>query len=125
MKQRPKFVNLFVLGPKMGITAKVSILHRLSGVLLVLTTPLFLYLLHQSLTNQHFYSMVYSFSQNISVKIIYILAIWAFIFHLCSGVRFLFLDMHKGIEIKTSRISATLVLLISTILTIIVGVILW
>jgi succinate dehydrogenase / fumarate reductase cytochrome b subunit len=125
MKQRPKFVNLLVLGPKMGITAKVSILHRLSGVILVLAIPLLLYILQQSLTSQQFYSTLYGFSQNISVKILYILILWAFIYHLCSGVRFLFLDIHQGIEIKTSKITAMVVVIISTILTVILGVLLW
>ena len=124
-KSRPKFLDLFILAPKMSITAKISILHRLSGVLLFLAIPFFLYVLHQSLVSASFYDSLYGLVSNPIIKLVYIVLIWAFMYHLCSGVRFLFLDKHKGIEIKTAKATAKIVVVISLILTIVLGVLIW
>lgn len=122
---RPKFLNLFILGPKMSLTAKASILHRFSGVLLFLAIPFILYILHQSLINQDFYNSLHQVMTNPVVKLIYLILIWAFMYHLCAGVRFLFLDIHKGVEIKTAKITAGIVIVISLILTVLLGVVIW
>ena len=124
-QRRPKFLSLFTLAPKMSITAKISILHRLSGVLLFLAIPFALYILERSLTEESFYNAFYSFMTNPLSKVIYILLIWAFVYHLCSGVRFLFLDISRGVEIKTAKNTATIVLIISTLITIALGVMIW
>ncbi|MBP9743356.1 MAG: succinate dehydrogenase, cytochrome b556 subunit [Burkholderiales bacterium] len=122
---RPKFLNLFILGSKMSITAKVSILHRFSGILLFLAIPFILYILHQSLINPDFYTSLHQIMANPIVKLIYLILIWAFMYHLCAGVRFLFLDIHKGVEIKTAKITARIVIIISLILTVLLGVVIW
>ena len=124
-KSRPKFLDLFILAPKMSITAKISILHRVSGVLLFLATPFFLYVLHQSLVSPSFYESLYGVIANPVIKLVYLVLIWAFMYHLCSGVRFLFLDKHKGVEIKTAKATAKIVVVISLILTIVLGVLIW
>ena len=112
-KSRPKFLDLFTLAPKMSITAKVSILHRVSGVLLFISIPFVLYVLHQSLVSNSFYESLYGVISNPIVKLVYLVLIWAFMYHLCSGVRFLFLDKHIGVEIKTAKTSAKIVMVIS------------
>jgi succinate dehydrogenase / fumarate reductase cytochrome b subunit len=124
-KSRPKFLDLFILGPKMSITAKISILHRVSGVLLFLATPFFLYVLHKSLVSATFYDSLYGVVSNPIIKLVYLVLVWAFMYHLCSGVRFLFMDIHKGVEITTAKNTAKLVVVISIILTIILGVLVW
>ena len=123
--KRPKFLNLFILAPKMSATAKVSIMHRLSGVLLFLSVPLLLFLLERSLTNPDFYSVLYGITSSPLVKIIYILLIWAFLHHLCAGVRFLFLDVHRGVDIKTAKNTARIVFLVSLLITLVLGVLIW
>lgn len=124
-KLRPKFLDLFILAPKMAVMAKVSILHRVSGVLLFLAIPFIICLLHKSLTSTSFYESLYGVMATPVMKIIYLVFIWAFCHHLCAGVRFLFLDIDKGVEIKKARISAHLVMLVSIILTIALGVLIW
>lgn len=123
--KRPKFLSLPLLGLKMSITAKVSILHRVSGVLLVLSIPFLLFILHQSLVSPDFYTVLYGVCSGIPMKVIYILLIWALVHHMCSGVRFLFLDIDKGVSIVIAKRTARLVLLISIILTILLGVVIW
>jgi succinate dehydrogenase / fumarate reductase cytochrome b subunit len=124
-KSRPKFLDLFTLAPKMSVTAKISILHRISGVLLFISIPFILYVLHQSLVSSSFYDSLYGVVSNPIIKLVYLVLIWAFIYHLCSGVRFLFLDKHIGVEIKTAKTTAKIVVVISLFLTIVLGVLIW
>lgn len=124
-KSRPKFLDLFILGPKMSINAKASILHRVSGFLLFISIPLILYVLQQSLTSQSFYNTLYGVMSNPIVKLVYIFLIWAFVYHLCSGVRFLFLDINKGVEIGRAKTTAKIVIIVSLILTAGLGVLVW
>jgi len=47
--------------------------------------------------------------------------LWAFLHHLCAGIRFLFLDVHKGVDLATARLTSGLVLAVSLALTIILA----
>lgn len=124
-KARPKYLNLPTLALKMSITAKISILHRISGFLLFISIPFILYIFHRTLTNPDFYTSFYGVISSPILKIIYLFMIFAFIYHLCAGIRFLFLDIHKGIEIKTAKKTAFLTLGFSIVLTIILGILIW
>lgn len=120
-----KFLNLFILAPKMSITAKVSILHRITGFLLFLSIPLLLYLLQLTLTNQDFYSTFYSSGIYVYLKLFYLGLIFAFVYHMCAGVRYLFLDIHKGVELNTAKKTAWMVICLSIIITCVIGVMTW
>lgn len=124
-KSRPKYLNLFALAPKMSITAKISIIHRLTGVLLFLAIPFVLYLFHKSLTEQSFYTAFYGVLSGFVAKMIYLILIFAFVYHMCAGVRFLFMDIHRGVEIKKAKLTAKIVLVVSILITIGLGVLIW
>jgi succinate dehydrogenase / fumarate reductase cytochrome b subunit len=47
------------------------------------------------------------------IKLIILALIWAYLHHFCAGIRFLMLDMHKGIDKASSSKSAVSVLVIS------------
>lgn len=123
--KKNKFLNLFILAPKMSITAKASILHRITGFLLFLSIPYFLYLLNQTLTSNDFYSAFYCNCASILAKLIYILLIFSFVYHMCAGIRYLFLDVDKGVEIKTAKKTAWIVILFSLVITIFLGIMIW
>ena len=123
--KKNKFLNLFILAPKMSITAKVSILHRITGFLLFLSIPIFIYLLNLSLSNNDFYSAFYMNSSTIIAKLFYIGLIFIFVYHMCAGVRYLFLDVHKGIELKTAKKTAWLVIIVSLVITLVLGTLIW
>jgi succinate dehydrogenase / fumarate reductase cytochrome b subunit len=120
MHFRPKYMNLFILGSKMSITAKVSILHRISGLLLAAMIPLILFALHCSLTNADFYQLLHN---SLLLKIIYFIILWMFVYHACSGVRFLFIDLHKGVEITVAKKTAWGVIISSCIVTFLISII--
>lgn len=123
-KRRPLWFNLSLLNlPLPGI---VSILHRISGALLFLLLPWLLYLLDSSLASAERYA---AFKQAIAhplAKLVLLGLTWAFMHHLCAGVRHLFLDLHKGIDLPTARATSVIVIVAGVILTVLfAGVVLW
>ena len=55
------------------------------------------------------------------VKLVLLALIWSYLHHFCAGIRFLLLDVHVGVEKEKARTSATGVLVVSLILTFVVG----
>lgn len=122
-KQRPKYLDLFRI--RLPIPGIVSILHRVSGVALFIFLPVLLYLLHGSVSSQERFDTYQAIISHPLAKLILIGLLWSFLHHLCAGIRFLFLDVHKGLELSCARNSAKAVVAVSVILTLIVGVTLW
>ena len=121
----PKYLNLFVLGPRMSITAKTSILHRLSGIILVLAIPFVLYVLKQSLVSSNMYDIFSSCWNGIFLKVVVIILLWGLVFHICSGIRFLLLDINKGMQLKTAKLTAVIVISLSIIITLGLSFMIW
>jgi succinate dehydrogenase / fumarate reductase cytochrome b subunit len=44
---------------------------------------------------------------------------------MCAGVRYLFLDLHKGVEINTAKKTAWLVIIFSLLITIFLAILVW
>ena len=106
---------------KLPWSGKVSILHRVSGAVLFLSLPFILYLFDKSLTSELSF---FTFSEVVGhplIKLILLCLIWAFLHHFCAGIRFLALDLHKGIEKHQIQKSAVSVLVVSLSLTLVLG----
>ena len=106
---------------KLPWSGKVSILHRVSGALLFLSLPFILYLFDKSLTSELSFITFSEVVGNPLVKLFLLALIWAFLHHFCAGIRFLALDLHKGIEKHQIQKSAVSVLVVSLSLTAILG----
>ena len=124
-KARPIYLDLPKLASKMSITAKISILHRASGVLMFLAIPFVLHSLHMSLINPDFYTLCSCIVSQYISKVIILVLVWALMHHMCAGVRFLFLDVEIGIKKETAQFSAKIVLVVSLLLTVLIGVLIW
>lgn len=123
-KRRPKYLNLLQI--KQPLPAIVSILHRISGVLLFFPgIPLLLYGLQMTLTSSESFANLQSILTHPFGKLFLILAAWLFLHHLCAGTRHLALDLHYGLQLKHARASGKLVLITSLILTALMGAWLW
>lgn len=122
-KQRPKHLDLGKI--RLPVPGIVSILHRISGVALFFALPLLIYLLSGSLSAAETFDSYHAVIAHPLMKLILIGFLWAFLHHACAGVRFLFLDIHKGLELQTARATAKIVLAVSLSLTVILGAILW
>jgi succinate dehydrogenase / fumarate reductase cytochrome b subunit len=123
-KPRPKYLNLVEI--RQPLPAQVSILHRISGALLVFPfTAWLLYMLDASLASEGGFQAIRGYLGLPLVKLGALLFIWAFCHHLCAGIRYLFLDLNKGIELGPARGSAGAVLVASLLLTAYFGSKLW
>lgn len=122
-KKRPKHLDVGQI--RLPVPGIVSILHRISGVVLFLFLPVFIYLLSGSLSSAADFETYQAVVGHPLVKLVLIGLLWAFLHHLCAGVRFLFLDIHKGLELETARATAKATLVVSIALTLLIGGVLW
>jgi len=122
-KQRPKHLDLAKI--RLPVPGVVSILHRASGALLFLMLPALIYLLQGSLSSAQSFESYRAIIAFPLVKLVLLGVLWAILHHGCAGIRFLFLDIHKGIDLARARATARLVLIVSLTLTVVLGVALW
>lgn len=119
-KQRPKHLNLFAI--RLPIPGFVSILHRISGFLMVALLGLLIFVIDQLITSSDSYSNISFIFENLYLKLFLIIPIWALSHHLLAGIRFLLLDFHVFIELKATRIFSALILFFSIIITIFIWI---
>lgn len=122
-KPRPKHLNLIKIRlPMPGI---ISIMHRVSGVVLFLMLPLLLWLLQTSLQSPESYGKLHAVVAHPLMKLVLLGLLWGYLHHLLAGVRHLFLDLHVGAELEAARASSIVVLAAGIILALAAGVRLW
>lgn len=120
--KRPIHLDLFTMKfPPMAI---VSILHRLSGVVIFILLPLALYLLHSSLDLKGF-TLVQTWMMWWPMK----LAVWMFLsalaLHWLAGFRHMMMDCGVAESLKSGRISAYVIFVLAAIVIILLGAWLW
>ncbi len=101
---RPVYLNLLKI--KQPMTALVSIAHRVSGLLLFLSIPLFIWMLERSLHSPESYAQLVTFLDQALVKFTLLIVSWAAAHHFFAGIRFLLLDVEWGIELETAQKTA-------------------
>ena len=125
MSAKPRPVFLEIPNIRLPIPGIVSILHRISGVVLFIALPVLLYLLSGTLSQQSDFAAYRAFVSNPLVKLALIGLLWAYLHHSLAGIRFLLLDAHKGLELNTARNTAKLVFVAALVLTVVIGALLW
>jgi succinate dehydrogenase / fumarate reductase cytochrome b subunit len=122
-KSRPKNLNLTTI--RLPLPALVSILHRASGALLFLLLPFVLWALQQSLQSVAGFNRVMGLATHPIVKLLLLGLAWAFIHHFIAGLRHLAMDMRWGVELAQARFTSKLVMVLSLLLTVLIGMKLW
>jgi len=122
-KKRPVWYNLSPL--KLPVPGLVSIFHRVSGVLLFFGLIWFLFLLDMSLASESGFARFRTYLGHVPVKVAMLVLLWAYLHHLCAGVRHLFLDIDMGVELGAARASAFAVFVVSLALAAVLGAWLW
>ena len=123
---RPRPVYLDLPKIRLPVPGFVSILHRISGALLFLVgIPLLLAGVGMSLTSPESFAQLRSVLAHPLSKLVLLGLAWSYIHHFCAGIRFLLLDVQKGIELAEARRSSVIVLAVSLALTVVVGARLW
>lgn len=122
---RPTFFNLALI--RHPANAVVSILHRISGVILSLLTPAFVYLLDLSLRDPAGFAWVTGFFGSLGVKLVGIVVLWALLQHIFAGIRFLLFDIHIGVRDYRPSWSARIAIILALVVTVMLSIagVLW
>ncbi|MFI0458883.1 MAG: succinate dehydrogenase, cytochrome b556 subunit [Candidatus Thiodiazotropha endolucinida] len=114
---RPVFLNLFKIRlPMAGI---MSIIHRVTGVVMVLAIPLLIYLLDLSLHGPEGFADAKGLFASGVVKLILFLFLWGLMHHFLAGIRYLLIDVDIGVEKPLFRHTAWAVTLVAPMLALI------
>jgi succinate dehydrogenase / fumarate reductase, cytochrome b subunit len=132
-KKRPEFRNINALTdlPKyrLPVAGWVSILHRLSGVLMFVLMPFIIWMFDTSLSSEFSFAKFRSafnnglgFVPGFLVKLVALSLIWAYLHHLIAGVRHLWMDVsHAAVSKEFGMRSAQVTLVSSLLLTVVLG----
>lgn len=105
--QRPVYLNLLKI--KLPVTGILSILHRITGVFMVISLPFLVYLLDLSLNNVNNFNRVVDLFSHPLMKLLLSTYLWFLSHHLLAGIRYLLLDLDIGVEKYSARRSAFLI----------------
>ncbi|MBK1644414.1 succinate dehydrogenase, cytochrome b556 subunit [Thiocapsa imhoffii] len=115
---RPVFLDLWRIKlPPSGI---VSILHRISGVLMVLAIPFAAVLFHLALSGPAGFASAAAVFESWIVKLFLVLLAWSLLHHLFAGIRFLLLDVGIGLDRSVARRSAIIAMVAAVLVLILV-----
>jgi len=112
--RRPVFLNLVQI--RLPIAGVVSIAHRITGVLLVVCTPLLIHWLARSLSGPEGFEAVRVELAGPFAGILELLGLWVLLHHLLAGIRFLLIDVEIGVDKPVYRYSAFAVLIAAPLL---------
>ena len=106
--KRPVFLEPWRIKlPAMGLA---SILHRVSGILMVLAIPLGAHLLHRSLASPEGFAATAATLSAWPMRLLLVGLAWALLHHLFAGIRYLALDFNIGLGRESARRSAQVVI---------------
>jgi succinate dehydrogenase / fumarate reductase cytochrome b subunit len=126
-RPRPKYLNLQALlfEIRLPVTGWVSILHRISGALLFVAMVWLLWMLDRSLSSEAAFRKILHYANLWPVKLSLLVLLWAYCHHFCAGIRYLFLDLDKGVDKETAIFTSWVVFGASFALTALLGSMLW
>jgi len=122
-KERP--VNLDLTTIKMHPAANASIMHRISGVVMIFAIGILLWTLSLSLSSAEGFAQVQAMLDGFFFKFI----IWgisvAITYHLLGGIRHVLMDLGHFEEKASGNASAKVIIALWVVLSVAVGVWLW
>ena len=131
LKQRRQFRNIHItqiVAYRLPLAGMVSILHRISGVLLFLLMPFIIWMFDASVTSEVSFDVFRSaFAAGVGfipgwfLKLVALALIWAYLHHLIAGIRHLWMDATHAVTKEFGQSSAIVTLALSVLLTLALG----
>lgn len=122
-KQRPVHLDLQTI--RFPATAIASILHRISGVIMLFAIGILIWLLNTSLSSAQGFAEVQAMFDTFVVKFIVWGILTALGYHLLAGIRHLVMDTGRWEELDSGVASAKVTFGLAILLSVIAGVWVW
>jgi succinate dehydrogenase / fumarate reductase, cytochrome b subunit len=113
---------------RLPLAGVVSILHRVSGVVMFLLLPFIIWLFDVSVSSEISYErFTAAFTAGIGwlpgwfMKLVALALIWAYLHHFIAGVRHLWMDATHSVSKQQGHSSAVVTLAASILLTVVLG----
>ena len=132
-KKPPEFRNINAIRDlpryNLPVAGVVSILHRVSGVLMFVLLPFIIWLFDTSLSSEISFARFRSafnnglgFVPGILIKLVALALIWAYLHHFIAGLRHLWMDVsHAAVSKEFGARSARITLVVSLLFTVVLG----
>ena len=120
MTSRP--VNLDLTTVRMPFTAVLSILHRITGVIIFIGMPILLWLFQQTLASPQGFNYVQELLASGFYRFAFFGLIWAFAYHIMAGLKHLAMDLGHAETPETAKVAAALVVIGNVLVLIFLGV---
>jgi len=105
--------------------ANASILHRVSGVIMVFAIGILLLTLSTSLSSAEGFAQIQGYLDGIFFKFIIFGCLSALTFHVLAGVRHLFMDLGHFEELASGNATAKVIMILWLAISAVIGVWLW
>ena len=112
---RPLSPHLQIYKPQ--ITSVLSILHRMTGVGLALGALMLVYWLNAAAYGPEAFGRAQEFLSGWFGNLLLLGWTWALFYHLCNGVRHMFWDTGRGLELPQVQLTGWLVVIFSVVFT--------
>ena len=100
------------------ISSLISISHRITGIINIIIVTLICFWVALLFLGNINYELIQKFFETYLGKFVITGTVWSFSFQILSEIRYIFLDLGFGFELKTSNITGLLVIFGSFVLTI-------
>lgn len=131
-KKRPEFRNINALTDlptyRLPVAGIVSILHRISGLIMFLLLPFIVWMFDTSVSSEisfakfsAAFNVGLGFVPAVLVKVVVLGLIWAYLHHLIAGVRHVYMDVNHAVTKEFGKSSAIVTLVLSLGLTAALG----
>jgi succinate dehydrogenase / fumarate reductase cytochrome b subunit len=131
-KKRPEFRNINAITDlptyRLPVAGIVSILHRISGLIMFLLLPLLVWMFDTSVSSEisfakfsAAFTVGLGFVPGVLVKVVVLGLIWAYLHHLIAGVRHVYMDVCHAVSKEFGKSSAIATLVLSLSLTAALG----
>lgn len=117
MKKRPAPLSPFWISAWRYTFFNPSVIHRAAGLALSTGLVLLVYFLTATAGGQPSYSRAQAMFGHPVFKVILVVWLWSFFFHLLNGIRHLVWDTGHGFERNVARVTGRVVIIAATILT--------
>ena len=105
---------------KWHISSLVSITTRITGIINIIVISLLCFWVSLLLLGEQNYNFIYNFFNSFIGKFFVIGVTWSFSFQVLSEIRHLVMDLGYGFDLKTTKITGSIVIIGSFILTILI-----